>query len=192
MNNYVNDKCPNCGAPITTEICPYCHNKTGLDTGNADMEYPVIDCKEASITYINTFFMLIFAVSGIFAGFVAPIITYINNPDNFITILLLCSIFALMGIVFLVMGLKQIIRYYKVKRKGKEIEATVYGYMDDNMIYNGIPMQIVKLLVHGNEGPRFILYQLGDTKKPYKINSKIKLLVYNDIFLIKKEDNYQF
>lgn len=192
MNNYVNKKCPNCGAPITTEICPYCHNKTGLDTGNADMEYPVIDCKEASITFINTFFTLIFAVAGIFAGFVAPIITYINNPDNFITILLLCSIFALIGIVSLVMGLKPIIRYYKVKRKGKEIEATVYGYMDDNMIYNGMPMQIVKLLVHGNEGPRFILYQLGDTKKPYKINSKIKLLVYNDIFLIKKEDNYQF
>ena len=51
--------CPNCGAPITTEICPYCHNKTGLDTKNADMEYPVIDCKEATINFWNTIFPMI-------------------------------------------------------------------------------------------------------------------------------------
>ena len=79
-----------------------------------------------------------------------------------------------------------------LKRSGKEIIATVYGYMDDNVIYNGLPTQIVKLLVQGNEGPRFILYQLGDTKKPYKINSKIKLLVYKNIFCIKKDNNYYF
>ena len=64
--------------------------------------------------------------------------------------------------------------------------------MDDNVILNGSPAQIVELLVNTNEGPRFILYQLADIKRPYKINSKIKLLVYKDIFLVKKEKNYYF
>ena len=49
---------------------------------------------------------------------------------------------------------------------------------------NGIPAQIVKLLVNTDEGPKFILYQLGDIKRPYKVNSKIELRVYNNLFLI--------
>ena len=64
--------------------------------------------------------------------------------------------------------------------------------MNDNVYLNGLPAQIVKLLVTTKEGPRFILYQLGDTKQPYKINSKIKLLVHKDIFMVKKDDKYYF
>ena len=28
----VKRNCYSCGAPITTEVCPYCNNMTGLDT----------------------------------------------------------------------------------------------------------------------------------------------------------------
>ena len=54
-----------------------------------------------------------------------------------------------------------------------------------------MPNQIVKLLINTNDGPRFILYQLAGAEHPYKINSKINLKVYKDIFLIeKKKDNF--
>ena len=54
--------CTNCGAPITTEICPYCNVMTGLDTKHADMEYPVIECKEANVGFWNVVFPMIFSV----------------------------------------------------------------------------------------------------------------------------------
>ena len=187
-----NKKCPSCGAPITTEICPYCHNKTGLDTASADMEYPVIECKEANISFWNVWFPMIFAVSFGFFGFIFPIIFLITVPESAPAMLLMCSIFAIIGSVAFIIGIKPVIRSYLVKRKGKEIEATVYGYMDDNLLINEKPSQIVKLLVTTKEGPRFILYQLMDIKHPYKINHKIKLFVYKDIFMVKKEKKYHF
>jgi hypothetical protein len=56
--------------------------------------------------------------------------------------------------------------------------------MDDNLIINGSPAQIVKIKVDTQEEPRFILYQTGDTKQPYAINGTIKLKVYKNIFRI--------
>ena len=185
-------KCSNCGAPITTEICPYCHNATGLDTAKANMEYPVIECKEANIHFWNTAFPMIFAVSFGFFGFIIPIVALLEKEENILPIFLFCSIFGIIGLVAFIISFRSVIRYLRVKTNGKEIEATVYGYMNDNVYINNMPAQIVKLLVTTNDGPRFILYQLGDVKRPYEINSKIKLLVYKDIFMTKKDTKYHF
>ena len=71
MRNIDNDNvkhCVNCGAPATSEICPYCRCATGLDTWKSDMEYPVIDCKEANISFWTFVFPMIFAVSFGMAG----------------------------------------------------------------------------------------------------------------------------
>jgi len=185
--------CPNCGAPVTTEICPYCNAMTGLDTEKADMEYPVIECREANIGFFNVAFPMIFAVSFGFFGFIFPLFfLYAGAGENFIVVALMCSIFAIVGIVAFVIGIKPVIRYISIKSKGKEIEATVYGYMNDNLLINGMPAQIVKLLVSTKDGNKFILYQLGDVKRPYKINSKIKLKVYKDVFLIENKKQYYF
>lgn len=192
MKKVINDKCPNCGAPLTTEICPYCQNMTGLDTATANMEYPAIECKEANINFWNTWFPMIFAVFFGFFGFIVPIFFIAINAANSVIVLLLCSIFGFIGLVSFIISVKTIIRHYLVKAKGTEIEATVYGYMNDNILLNGSPAQIVKLLVAAKEGPRFILYQLKDTKHPYKINSKIKLLVYKNIFKVKDDNKYHF
>ena len=192
MNNNENKKCANCGAPVTTEICPYCNNKTGLNTIDADMEYPVIECKEANINFLNFYFPLIFAISFGFFGFIFPIFFVVSFPEAALTVAVMCSIFAIIGVISFAIAIKTRIRYNMVKRKGKEIEATVYGYINDNTMINENPTQIVKLLIIGKDGPKFILYQLDDTKKPYKINSKIKLLVYKDIFLIKEDKKYYF
>ena len=194
MNNKVptNGFCSNCGAPLTTEICPYCHNRTGLDTKYTDMEYHVIECKEANITFWNTAFPMIFAVGFGFFGFIFPLIFIIAMPEEALSVVLMCSIFAVIGVVAFNSGIRSIIRKAQISSKGKEIEGTVYGYMDDNVILNGQPAQIVKILVTTSDGPKFILYQLGDTKKPYKINGKIKLTVYKDMFLINKDKTYYF
>ena len=191
MEEIINKKCPNCGAQITTEVWPYCRNLTGLDSSQANMEYPVIKCKEANINFWNTWFPMIFAVSFGFFGFIFPITFIINNSENVISVVLFSSIFAIIGITALIISLKSIIKYNLVKRKGKEIEATVYGYMDDTLLINEMPSQIVKLRIATNDGPRFILYQLIDVNRPYKINSKIKLLVYKDMFMV-KENKYHF
>ena len=186
--------CSNCGAPITTEICPYCNAMTGIDTKNANMEYPVIECKEANIGFWSVVFPMIFAVSFGFAGLVMPFIFMTADTDGVFPshMLLFFLPFALVGIVAFVIAARSILKYMAVKTKGQDIDATVYGYMDDNVLINGHHAQIVKLLVQTNDGPKFILYQLGDIKKPYKVNGTIKLKVYKDIFLIENKKQYYF
>lgn len=192
MENINRKNCPNCGAPITTEICPYCNVATGLDTQNADMEYPVIECKEAHVGFWNVAFPMIFALSFGFGGFVFPILSLMADAEMFGFVVLMCIPFALIGIIAFIIAMKPLIRYFSIKNKGREIDATVYGYMDDNILLNGTPAQIVKLLVDTNDGKKFILYQLGDIKQPFKINSQIKLKVYKDIFLIENKKQYYF
>ena len=184
--------CPNCGAPITTEICPYCRVETGIDTRTADMEYPIIECKEAYVSFWNFWFPMIFAVSFGSFGLIMPIEFLLVGMENVGFLVLFFGLFGIIGIVAFVIAIKPIIKYFQIQIHGKEIDATVYGYMDDNMYINDLPAQIVKLLLQTKEGPRFILYQLGDVKKPYKINSKIKLKVYQDKFLILKDKKYYF
>ena len=203
--NGIKRNCPSCGAPITTEICPYCHVATGLDTRTADMEYPVIECKEARVGFWNCVFPAIFAFAfGI--GGLAPLVMALAMKavssevgeasgffsSSFVFFGFSSIIFLPIGVIALVLAIKPLIRNAKIKANGKDIEATVYGYMDDNILLNGHPAQIVKLLVTTEEGPKFILYQLGDIKQPFKINSKINLKVYKDIFLIENKKKYYF
>lgn len=188
-----NKHCPNCGAPVTTEVCPYCNSATGLDTKYADMEYPVIECREAHVGFWSVLFPMIFAFSFGFAGFIMPILFFSVGGDVFPKPMILFFLpFAIIGVVAFVIGIKPIIRYLSIKTKGKDINAMVYGYMDDNILLNGNPAQIVKLLVDTADGKKFILYQLGDIKQPFKINSQIKLRVYKDIFLIEHKKQYYF
>lgn len=184
--------CSNCGAPITTEICPYCNVFTGLDTMNANMEFPVIDCKEANIGFWNVVFPMIFAFAFGGAGITFPIVFLMADAEMFKMALPMFILPLIIGVVAFIIGIKPVIRYLSIKRSGKEIDAIVYGYMDDNILLNGNPAQIVKLLVDTNDGKKFILYQLGDIKHPYKINGKIKLKVYKDIFLIENKKQYYF
>ncbi len=182
--------CSNCGAPTTSEICPYCKASTGIETMEANMEYPVIECKEGNITFWNVVFPMIFAFSFGGVGFFMPLAIALQEGE--FSLLIFCSVFGFIGLGAFIVGIKPVVRFFAIKSKGKDIEATVYGYMNDNVYLNGMPAQIVKLLVNTDEGNRFILYQLGDVKKPYEINSKIKLRVYKDMFLIEKNDKYYF
>ena len=191
--NGVNRNCPNCGAPVTTEICPYCNAATDIDTRFADMEYPVIECREAGITFLNFVFPMIFAVSFGFFGFVFPLsFLFVGDKGEALSVFLFCSIFGIIGVVAFVISMIPVVRTLMIMLRGKNIEAVVYGYMDDNVLLNNVPAQIVKLLVTTNDGKKFILYQLGDIKQPFKVNSRINLKVYKDIFLIENKKKYYF
>ena len=187
--------CPNCGAPITTEICPYCGAKTWIDTEHADMEYPVLDCKEANIGFWTVAFPAIFALSFGYAGIAMPIMlmsekSMFGQMADFGGFSLLFFLpFTLIGIVATVFTIVPIYRFIFLKLFGKQITATVYGYMNDKVMLNDRPAQVVKLLVQSPVGPRFIMYQLGKIDHPYRINSTIDLLVYKNYFMIinKKE-----
>lgn len=183
--------CHNCGAPVTSEICPYCNVATGLDTRFADMEYEVIDCREANMNFWNVIFPMIFAFSFGSVGLFIPFVLMIDDAEV-LPIVLFLGMFGLIGLVAFIIGITPVIRHLMIKYRGRDIEATVYGYMDDNILLNGAPAQIVKLLVNTDEGPKFILYQLGDTKQPFKINSKINLQVYKDMFYMPKKKKYYF
>lgn len=178
--------CPSCGAPIVSEICAYCGTATGLNTAQADMEYPVLECKEATMSFWTVWFPAIFA-----GAFGIPGVCLLGvGIAGFggITMFLVGIPFLVIGIVALILMLRTITRYTKVKANGKMIQATVYGYMNDELLINNQPAQIVKLLVQTPNGPRFILYKLGNTLKPYGINDNIDIMVYQNYFMIAKND----
>ena len=183
--------CANCGAPVTTEICPYCNARTGIDSHFADMEYPVIECKEANVGFWNVVFPMIFAfMFGIF-GFLFPFAFAVDGELDFIVFVFLIP-FGLVSVGAFIVGIRPLIRYIIVRLKGKEIDATVYGYMSDIYNINERPSKMAKLLINTSDGPRFVLYSLGSTVKPYKVNSRIKLKAYKNIFLIEQEKKQYF
>ena len=160
--------CKNCGAPVTSEICPYCGSLTGLNTAKADMEYPVLECKEVNIGFWNVAFPAIFFVMFGIIGVVMPLSLYkisknisINddNLSSFTSIgkpalyglathmLIVILPFLIICIVAFVIMIKPIIRLLMVKIHGKKIQGTVYGYMDDNYLLNGIHAQTCNILV---------------------------------------------
>ena len=185
--------CKNCGAPVTSEICPYCGNATGLRTSQANMEYPTLECKEANLNFWTILFPLIFAFGFGFFGIAFPIMftfggeSFKSDFDSPWIVYLFCLPFAAIGVGAVVAVIKPIVRYIMIKTKGKHIEAVVYGYTDDNVIMNGRPAQVVKLLVETPVGKRLIMYQLGSTEQPFGVNTTVGLIVYKNYFMIEKK-----
>ena len=177
--------CPSCGAPVVSENCAYCGMATGLNTAEADMEYPVLECKAAALNFWTVWFPAIFAVSFGIAGLSTLIVGITGFGD--MTMVLIGIPFSLIGIVAAFLVIRTLWRYLAVKKNGKLTRATVYGYMDDSVLINDRPAQIVKLLVQTPNGPRFILYKLGNTLRPYGVNDNIDILVYQSYFLITKK-----
>ena len=177
--------CSNCGAAVTSEICPYCGSVTSVKTIEAYMEYPVIDCKEAALGFWTTVFPLIFAVMFTIAMLTIAISGMAEDGAMPLIILMFIPFF-LIGIAATVTVLKNVIRYITLKRKGKHITGMFYGYAGDNVRINGRPAQVAKILVDTPQGKRFIMYQLGSTEKSITVNQEVRLPVYNDIFMIEK------
>ena len=194
--------CNFCGAPATTEICPYCHNPTGIKPLQADLDYPMINCKPAHLDKKRLGGYILGIVA--YSIFILPaiIVSYSSGGlRTFITVLLACSIFIIFVIIeYVIPLLKMLLRHILVKSRGKRITATVYGYMDyighrsefqniennsnTQITYNQLAQKTVKLLANSKQGKRFILYPLGINEKPFEINQEVKLMYYKDCFIL--------
>ena len=180
--------CDFCGAPIRSEVCPYCGKVTGLDSATAVMDYPEVKCKEASLGFFSIVFPLIFFLGFGLSAIVALLVMVGSGvPGGFLFSLPFLFIGCGAGFILF----KNLWYYISVKLHGKEIEGTVYGYANDVISYNDTPGQVCKLLVNSSNGPRFIMYQLKGTGKPYAINTKIPLKVYKDRFMILDNHKYE-
>ena len=185
--------CKSCGAPITTEVCPYCGMKNERDKNEELRNIPSIDCKEVNLTFLSVVFPAIFAFAFGFAGFGMPFI-FMSAPDSIFGpgMFLFFIPFMAVGVGAFVFMMLPFIRLIKINMYGKEIEGTVHSYIDDNVSINNAPGQVVRILVETDDGPRYLKYQLGSTDHPYKIGSKIRLKVYKDIFRIIEKKKYFF
>ncbi len=180
--------CKNCRAPVSTELCPYCGNVTGLNSAQAYMDCPELECKEANVNFWTVLFPLVFALAFTFAGGALIVVAVRGEIGADSWILWLMSLpFLAVGISSWGSVVRPVINWVLITRRGKYIEGIVCGYLDDDVTLNDRPAQIVKILVDTPNGKRYIKYQLGTADRPYGINQTIGLWVYRDRFMIDKK-----
>ncbi len=188
MKDYIEERtCPYCGAPVRSEICPYCGNQTGIETEDVSMEFPEVEVKSCGLSFFNAIFPLFFAFGFCFFGFVFPLLFALSGEGSLV-VFLACVPFAAVGIGAWIVEFRFLIPNILTKIKGKTIKGTVYGYMDSNTLYNGNAGQLAKILIDTKDGKRFIMYDTGNTTKPYPVNSYVNVTIYKNYCLIKKPD----
>lgn len=179
--------CKSCGAPVTDDVCPYCGNLTGIKPWDTEAEYPIMECKECFLNFWNAVFPAIFC--GMF-GWAGIIMLVQMISEGEVMIAMFSIPFISIGVAGGVIVIRSVTRHWKVRTRGEYITAKVFGYTNDDVLINGSPAQVVKLLVETKDGPRILLYQLGNTSRPYSMNSELKLLVYENLFIIDNKTRY--
>ena len=169
--------CPNCGGVTSAEVCPYCGTHIDISTKDISPDYTMKSYKSGKITFWNTGFWSIFAVSFLVIPIciVIPISTEADVSNTFAITFLIPFLLVGLGTLFKVISSLYIA--ISLKLYGKNYSGIVYGYMDDNISYNGVNGQQVKILIE-NKGMQYILLPLESTSKPYPVNSKIKVRIF--------------
>ena len=183
MNN--NDlTCPHCGAPALSRICIYCGSDTGIshDEAVAQLEYPVLDYQDVTHDYNGAFTrffaVLMFFLLGVFwaslSGFSAFII----------------------GIPLAIYGIYHFFKGFvigpandrNVRNHGKEYIAVVFSYFDTEQAVTKAQKyaskQTMALLVHTDEGNRFILCNTDKIYKRYHENASVKIKILGNKYIV--------
>ena len=187
-------ECPKCGAPVISEVCPYCHNATGYSASEIDQDINIIECKE--VHFDKQRFKIYGLFGGVFLFFgLLMVISQIMGPGSsgplagvfwVSTIIMSLFLFIPAG-CFLFPLIIRGFRYCILKKCGRRIKGTVIGYCNDNFTVNGHTLQVVKILFEVKSGRYVMLYQLGTATQPYKINSKLDVIYYRGIAMITEE-----
>lgn len=177
--------CINCGAEITTEICPYCSAQTGLKENLDVQDLPKIQCKDAELFYWTFSFPLIMGI--IFTAVPTFLFLVEDQPDPNAEKIL--PLFLIVGTLIIISALIQLGKNLLVNIFGKKITGTVCSYVTNNSLtYNGFATKLVKIKIEKDNKEEYIYYNIRDMKEPYRINSKIQLKRFNNLFLIIKEE----
>ena len=201
---YEKTKCPYCGGEFYGDVCPYCNNTVVRNeqtianlTQSAETQtepkpqYPYLDCKEVNVTFFSVGFPLIFGL-GFGAGAIGPIVIATNPQlrevgaptSAFLVPALVCG---LISVVALYIASIPFRRRAKVRKNGTIYQGTVHSYEDDpSLLINGMPAQIVNILIQTSEGPKLVRYQLGKTSRPYPENSQLTIKMFENIIEIQK------
>lgn len=180
--------CKNCGAPVTTDICPYCKANSGINQNLVDLEYPVLNYETMEKGNLSIVIIVLLVVM---LFFLFPL-TFIFDENK---------IFKFAGLFFAIVELivfmpiiskilSFIIKYHMTEKYGDELIATVQGYMNDK--HNVFNYKTLKLLVDTPEEKGYILYRLNTQNKTYKIGSRIKLKVRKNACVIANDTKYYF
>ena len=184
MNDNNDLTCPHCGAPALSRICAYCGSDTGIshDEAVAQLEYPVLDYQDVTHDYsdafVRFFVVLLFFLFGIMLSSLNIMIAIIA------------------GIPLAVYG---IYHFYKefiigpakdrpVRNHGKEYIALVFSYFDSDQAVTKeqkyASKQTMALLVHTDEGNRFILCNTDKIYKRYHENASVKIKIYGNNYIV--------
>lgn len=136
---------------------------------------------EVNITFINTIIVLLFTFPMLIVG-----VQIFTNDDLILGICLIINILISISLIYFI-SIRRIINNFIVQKYGKVVDAKVVGYRNDSYSVYGKVAQIILLSIKTNDGEKTIYCQSGENTKKYDINSEIKLLMYNDLILIKDE-----
>ena len=178
------NNCKNCGAIITTKICPYCNAQTGLKKDLDVQDLPVIECVNPDLHNSSISFLLIIGIIMIFLPIYLFNFGEVHEPGSEKYL----PIFILIGIILIIIFIKQLLDRILLKIFGKKITGTVCGYVTNGSQLNGFPIKLIKIKIDTEDGEKYIYYNTKDTKEPYKVNSTIQLKRFNKFFIIEKEE----
>ena len=185
MANNIGITCKNCGAPVTTEICPYCGSITGYKAANDEILHSAIKNKSASLTFTTIGLPLIFAgmltVFSIFIG-----IALFGAGLHAFQSLYVGFFFVLMagGALFAYyIPISHIIRYMLASLFGKRVKGIVYGYKDGVIVVNGATVQDIIILIEDGENSKYVKYKSNRTIQKLGINDEIELKNFKNIYI---------
>lgn len=177
--------CQNCGAPFTTEICLYCKSKTGIDSKDAEIPYEVIEIFEAEKTNEKNLIGILFSFITLVIGLQG--IIFLIEGKQFDLGILAIIIAVISAIITYYTFYQSLINRYKIYKKGKDVEATVLGYIKSIYKIDNKPLLVAKLIVDTKVGKKIILYDIEDTNEKYEIGSKLKLKLKEKEFIVLEE-----
>lgn len=176
--------CPSCGYPTTEEKCYYCNSEPAISSQYANLNYPIVECKEANLSPFLYSEYIKLGVCFTIIIILFLIICFLVKEDNYGAILFFAIFFGIVPVMCAHTIIKHKKRYDIVKENGKEIEGIVCGYLYDRVKVRHRYLKIAKILINKDTDPKYIMYHLGTKYCPYPINSTIILLSYENLYSI--------
>lgn len=177
--------CLECGNSVTTEECPKCNSKTGLQDNDEEYGYPIIKCEDTNLTL--SYYLSLLADLIIVAFFLFFDIILFNVLGHSIVGLIFLLITNVFATVFIIGN--PITRYktcMDIEDYGKEIEGIIYGVTNVDTDENGSLTYYVtyKILIEKEDGYKFLSYKLPTPKEIFKVNTKVILKEYEDKYML--------